>query len=149
VPLDADQVKLARELRVEPAVVELGSVTDDRLVELYNASDVLLFPSHLEGFGLPVLEAMACGTPVVASNAPSLLEVAGNAALVAAPTDVRSLSEAVASVISSRPLALELRKRGRVRAAEFAWHRTAREYAAVYESVFAANARSALPVMPV
>ena len=135
-PLSADEVRLARELGVERDVIELGRVSDDRLIELYNAADLLLFPSHLEGYGLPVLEAMACGTPVVASTAASLVEIAGDAVLAASPTDVESLATAVVSILSSSPLAEGLRMRGLARAAHFTWRRTADEYASVYSRVF-------------
>ena len=88
-----------------------------------------------EGFGLPVLEAMACGTPVVTSNTSSLPEVAGDAALLVDPYDVRQIAQAMWLVLSQPALAAELRARGLARAAQFTWERTARETIAVYERV--------------
>jgi glycosyltransferase involved in cell wall biosynthesis len=103
-----------------------------RLVELYNACDVFLFPSHYEGFGLPVLEAMACGAPVVVSDAPALRELVGDAGIVA-PTD--GIADAVRRVLGSSELATTLRQRGIERAAPFTWARTAERYAALYAAV--------------
>jgi glycosyltransferase involved in cell wall biosynthesis len=134
-PLREDDWNLARKLGVAGDVIELGRVSDERLIELYNAADVLLFPSHLEGFGLPVLEAMACGTPVVSSSAPSLVSIAGDAALVAPATDVESLAGAVVSILSSPSLAENLRSRGFRRAAQFTWQRAASDYVSVYDRV--------------
>src|SRR5205807_8863596 len=91
----ADESQLAASLDLDGAFLPLGTVSEDELVELYNAADVLLFPSFYEGFGWPVLEAMACGTPVVASDAAALVELADGAVLHAAPTDVDGLAAAV------------------------------------------------------
>ncbi len=134
--LDGRQSRLARELGVAESVHEQGSVTDDRLVEIYNACDLLLFPSHWEGFGWPPLEAMACGLPVVASNCDALVELVGDAGLLAPPTDVGSLVDATEKVLGSNQLAAELSKRGRKRAAQFGWERTAAGYMRVYERVW-------------
>jgi glycosyltransferase involved in cell wall biosynthesis len=109
------------------------------LVRFYNAADVFVFPSLYEGFGLPPLEAMACGTPVVCSNAASLPEVVGDAALLVDPTDVEGLATAMERVLTDADLAAELRRRGLARAAGFTWERTARETVAVYERVWAAR----------
>jgi glycosyltransferase involved in cell wall biosynthesis len=102
-------------------------VTDEDLPALYNGADLFCFPSLYEGFGLPVLEAMACGTPVVTSNSTSLPEVAGEAALLVDPYDVEAIAEAMRRVLEEPELAAELRERGLKRAAEFTWERTARE----------------------
>jgi glycosyltransferase involved in cell wall biosynthesis len=134
-PLRAADRELAQQLGVEASTIELGRVSDERLVEIYNAADVLLFPSHVEGFGWPVLEAMACGTPVVTSRAAALVEVAGDAGLRADAGDVAGLAAAVSAVVSDPQLTHTLRERGLQRAAEHSWARTAEGYAEVYAAV--------------
>ena len=124
-------------LGLEGHVDFTGYVADEHLPALYAGADLFAFPSLYEGFGLPVLEAMACGTPVVTSNTSSLPEVAGDAALLVDPTDVRQIARAMWLVLSQPALAAELRARGLARAAQFTWERTARETIAVYERVLA------------
>ena len=94
-----------------------------------------MYPSLFEGFGLPPLEAMACGTPTITSNASSLPEVAGTAALLVDPEDTAGLTDAIARVLSDRTLAAELRAAGPRQAARFPWSRTAAETAQVYRQV--------------
>ncbi|NOZ06114.1 MAG: glycosyltransferase family 4 protein [Chloroflexi bacterium] len=113
----------------------LGYVPDDDLPLLYNAAKVFAYPSWYEGFGLPVLEAMACGTPVVTSNVSSLPEVAGQAALLVHPGDAGALAEALARVLRDETLAADLRTRGLARAQAFSWQRTVRETAALYRQI--------------
>jgi glycosyltransferase involved in cell wall biosynthesis len=91
----------------------------------YNAADLFVFPSLYEGFGLPPLEAMACGTPVVTSNVSSLPEVVGDAALTVAPMDADGLTEAMSRILGDEVLATSLWSAGLERAATFTWHRTA------------------------
>jgi glycosyltransferase involved in cell wall biosynthesis len=122
-------------LGLEGHVDFTGYVADEHLPALYAGADLFAFPSLYEGFGLPVLEAMACGAPVVTSNTSSLPEVAGDAALLVDPTDVRQIAQAMWLVLSQPALAAELRARGLARAAQFTWKRTARETIAVYERV--------------
>jgi len=140
--LTAEQTSLARELNVDDRIVELGVVTDTRLVEIYNAADVLLFPSHYEGFGWPPLEAMACGTPVVVSSAASVVEIVRNAGLIARATDTDGLVSAVASILESAALRAELRERGLARASAYSWERTASAYEDVYLKVLAEARRT-------
>ncbi len=116
----------------------LGPVPDEDLVLLYNVADVFVFPSLYEGFGFPPLEAMACGTPVVASNASSLPEVVGDAGFLVDPHSPEAIAEAVRRVLEDTRLAEELHRRGLERARTFSWERTARETLAVYESLLAA-----------
>jgi glycosyltransferase involved in cell wall biosynthesis len=116
-----------------------GYVPDEDLPALYNGAGLFCFPSLYEGFGLPVLEAMACGAPVVTSNTSSLPEVAGEAALLVDPYDVEAIAAAMQRVLSEPELAEDLRRRGLARAAEFTWERTARETIAVYERVLEAK----------
>jgi glycosyltransferase involved in cell wall biosynthesis len=116
-----------------------GYVADADLPALYSAADLFVFPSLYEGFGLPVLEAMACGTPVVTANTASLPEVAGEAALLVDPYNVEALAEAMQKVLSDHELALDLRRRGFERAAQFTWERTARLTISVYQQVLEAS----------
>ena len=116
-----------------------GFVPDADLPALYSAADVLVMPSLYEGFGLPLLEAMACGTPVVASNAASLPEVVGDAGPLVNPNDPDALAEALARVVSDSGLHADLRARGLARAAQFTWQTAAAKLLAVYERVGAAH----------
>ncbi len=136
-PLNEAQANLARSLGIAGAVVECGIVSDERLVELYNACDALLFPSHYEGFGWPALEAMACGTPVVVSDCAALSELVGDAGLAAPADDVDGLASALRAALTSDDLAATLRWRGLKRAAGFTWERAIAGYARVYETVAA------------
>jgi glycosyltransferase involved in cell wall biosynthesis len=112
-----------------------GYVPEEDLPALYNGADLFVFPSLYEGFGLPVLEAMACGTPVVTSNSSSLPEVAGEAALLVDPYSVDEIAASMRRVLEDPELAAELRARGLERVGQFSWERTARETIAVYEQV--------------
>lgn len=134
-PLNEDERAMGEELRLTASIIECGRVSDERLVELYNACDALLFSSYYEGFGWPPLEAMACGTPAVTSNCPSLVEVVGDAGLMAAADDVGALTAAVRAVLESSELASRLRQRGLERAAGYTWQRAVAGYAQVYEAV--------------
>lgn len=133
--LTDEQSRLARDLGVTGAIIDAGRVPDDRLVELYNACDVLLFPSFHEGYGWPPLEAMACGTPVVTSDCAPLVEVTGGAALTAPADDVAALARAVRAILESEDLRTEMRARGIDRAAQFTWRRTVDGFVEVYERV--------------
>lgn len=123
----SDLYEAIRRSGVEKDVLATGYITDDALVSLYNAADVFVYPSLYEGFGLPVLEAMACGVPVVASQTTSIPEVAGDAALLVDPLDTRELAKAIGRVLLDRPLHETLRAKGLKQAATFSWAKTARE----------------------
>ena len=114
------------------AVIFPGFVPDADLPVVYAGAQTLAFPSEFEGFGLPVLEAMACGVPVVCSKTSSLPEVTGDAALLVDPLNVDALTEALRRVLSEPSLAADLRARGLARAARFSWARAAQETLAVY-----------------
>lgn len=105
----------------------LGRVSDAQLQALYAGCAAFAYPSLYEGFGLPALEAMAGGAPVLTSTTSSLPEVAGDAALLVDPRDTRAIAAGLQRILSEPGLAESLRSRGRVRAAEFSWERTARE----------------------
>lgn len=115
----------------------LGRVDDSELLFLLNAARCLTLPAHYEGFGLPPLEAMACGTPVVVSNVASLPEVVGDAGLLVDPNDWEELAVALWRVLTDEHLANELRQKGRQRASLFSWERAAQETLAVYRQVAA------------
>lgn len=125
------------DLDLEKQTLFPGVVSDERLIELYQRAALLVFPSRYEGFGLPVLEAMACGCPVVSSNAASLPEVVGDAAILLDPSDTDGFARAMSRVLEDSEKATELRTRGLAQAARFTWERTARETVAVYQKVVA------------
>ena len=117
----------------DPARVRfLGPVDEADLPALYGAALAFVFPSRYEGFGLPALEAMACGTPVICSNAASLPEVAGDAGLLIDPTDESALAEALQRLLEDQTLRQQLGARGLEQAARFSWARAAAETLAVY-----------------
>ncbi|MBX3462910.1 MAG: glycosyltransferase family 4 protein [Planctomycetes bacterium] len=116
----------------------LGFVTDAELVALYNACALFCYPTLYEGFGLPVIEAMQCGAPVVTSRVASLPEVGGDAVrYVDDPHDAKALSEALQQVLEDQALRQRLRDRGMAQAAAFSWDRAARETLAILERVVA------------
>lgn len=133
--LSAVQRTLIGRLGLAGRVRFLGSVPAEDLPALYNLARAFVFPSLYEGFGLPVLEALACGTPVVCADAASLPEVAGPAALLVAPGDAEALAEALVQVLDDEDLRGRLREAGLRRAAAFTWARTAAATAAVYRLV--------------
>ena len=103
-----------------------GRIGDEELASAYRGARILAFPSLYEGFGLPPLEAMACGTPVVTSRLSSLPEVVGDAALLVDPYDTEAIAGAIARVLGDAGLAQDLARRGRARAAGFSWERSVR-----------------------
>jgi glycosyltransferase involved in cell wall biosynthesis len=109
-----------------------GRVSDDELAALYRGARAVAYPSLYEGFGLPVLEAMACGAPVVTSRGGATEEVADHAAVLVDPLDVASIAAGIDEAVSRR---VELRAKGLERARAFSWDRVARDTWAVYESV--------------
>jgi glycosyltransferase involved in cell wall biosynthesis len=128
-------VALAGELGIAERVRFLGAVPDADLAGLYSRSDLLVLPSLYEGFGLPPLEAMACGTPVVCARTSSLPEVVGDAGLLVAAGRPDELADAIVDLLSDRAKRAELSARGRARAAAFTWERVAAATQAVYRTV--------------
>ena len=122
----------ARRFGVADRTIYSGFVDRLQLLALYRGAAALLYPSRNEGFGLPLLEAMACGTPVVAARAGALPEVGGGACLYAEPQDVGGFASAVASILEDDALARRLSEAGRARAARFTWAEAARRTLAVY-----------------
>ncbi len=123
-------------------VIFVGYVDQDELPRWYRAADLFVYPSHYEGFGLPPLEAMACGAPVVTSNASSLPEVVGEAGLRVAPDDEVALADAIARALTDGALREQMVERGLKQAAKFSWSRAARETADTYRTVLAERTRS-------
>jgi glycosyltransferase involved in cell wall biosynthesis len=114
-------------------IAPLGFVADDELPGLYRGADLFAYPSLYEGFGLPVLEAMSCGTPTLTSNVSSLPEVAGDAAVYVDPTDVQAIRDGLTRALSDTDLRTMLRDRGIQRAKQFSWSRAATETIALLE----------------
>jgi glycosyltransferase involved in cell wall biosynthesis len=116
-------------------VVFLDSVVEETLPKIYNIADVFVFPSLYEGFGLPPLEAMACGTPVVCSATTSLPEVVGDAALVIDPLNSDQISDEIRRILSDEDLQSELSRKGQERAKMFDWERPAQQMTKIYEII--------------
>jgi glycosyltransferase involved in cell wall biosynthesis len=125
------------ELGLTDEVVFLGFVPDDHLPALLSLARAFVYPSLYEGFGLPVLEAMACGTPVACSNTSSLPEVAGEAALLFDPTDTAAIGAALERLLNDDALRADLARRGPEQAARFSWTDSARRLRALYERIAA------------
>ena len=124
-----------RALGLQGRVHAIGYVADEDLPAVFSAATLFAYPSRYEGFGLPPLEAMACGVPVVCSNAASLPEVVGDAAITVPPDDVAALGEALRRVLDDEELRCLMRERGLRRASTFTWQETARRTLAVYGSL--------------
>jgi glycosyltransferase involved in cell wall biosynthesis len=131
--LDETITRVAAE--VGEGVQFTGYVEDEELPALYTLATCLAYPSLYEGFGLPVVEAMACGTPVLTSTAASLPEAAGGAALLVVPTDTEALADGLRRLVTDEDLREGLRRRGLERAAELTWEKSAGQLLAVLEGV--------------
>lgn len=125
----------AKSLGLSKAVRFLGPVPEDDLRALYGGATLFVFPSLYEGFGLPALEAMACGAPVVCSAIPSLQEIVGEGALLTDPRDTQTLAETMQLALDSVKLREQLREKGLAQARKFSWIRTAQQTLAVYEKL--------------
>lgn len=128
-------IELIRKLNLDDTIKFVGYVPDKDLPNYYSSADVFVFPSLYEGFGFPPLEAMACGCPVISSNAASIPETVGNAGIMVNPMDVDGLAEAIIKVLTNDALKEEMIKKGLKRAQEFNWEKTARETLKVYEEM--------------
>ena len=113
----------------------LGYVPEEDLPALYSLADLFAFPTLYEGFGLPALEAMACGTAVVSSNVSSLPEVVGEAGMLVDPDDTEALAGAMAKVLGDEGLRWDLEQRGREQARKFSWRKSAEKLLALYEAL--------------
>ena len=117
--------EIASESPYRDDILFLGFVANQDLPSLYRGADLFVFPSLFEGFGMPILEAMACGTPTICSNISSMPEVAGDAALLFDPHDEQDICDAMMKIISSGHLTDELVKKGLDRSQQFSWRNTA------------------------
>lgn len=131
--LQGGLLNLVDQLGVHGRVRFLEGVSDEELALLYNAATLFVFPSHYEGFGLPPLEAMACGTPVVAADNSSIPEVVGDAGLLVDSTDFDALATAIERALANAVLRAELSRKGSERAKQFCWERFGKETLKVYE----------------
>lgn len=122
-----------------------GFVPHHELPLWYRAADVFVYPSQYEGFGMPVLEALACGTPVITSNVSSLPEAAGDAGLLVTPGDTAELEDALVRILTNSELHQELRERGPKHAQQFTWARAAQRTAASYRRALGMRARAVQP----
>jgi glycosyltransferase involved in cell wall biosynthesis len=134
--------------RLSGRVVFTGFVPDSDLVHLYNAAEMLVLPSFDEGFGLPALEAMACGTPVVASRAGALPEVIGQAGLFFNPYAPEELGEHLQRLLADHRLRAELGRKGLQRAREFTWERSARVALGIFEELSGSRQQGLRPALP-
>ena len=130
-----EQKKFIETHRLENCITYLGQPDQHTLLQIYNAADVLLSPSFYEGFGITILEAMACGTVVITSNVTSLPEVAGDAAILVEPNDIHAMLQAVYRIVEDKCYRESLVKRGLVRAKLFTWERSAEQIAEIYEKM--------------
>ena len=126
-------------LGLEGNVVFTGQIREQDKAPLFTAATVFTFPSLYEGFGMPVLEAMACGTPVVTSNQSALPEVAGDACLLVDPYDADEISHGIAELLESQTRRDELSRRGLERARRFTWPQVAEQTVRVYKQILCAS----------
>lgn len=143
--MDQDIAKTIRDEHLENDVLLPGFVPGDRLRLWYSAADVFVYPSQYEGFGMPALEALACGTPVLTSNVSALPEAVGDAALLVSPQDMNAMADALVRLLSDQGLRAELRERGLTHARAFSWARTARATAASYRRALGLMAPQTAP----
>lgn len=116
-------------------IILTGYVGEEELVCLYNGASIFAFPSLYEGFGLPILEAMACGIPVITSNVYSMPEAAGDAAILVDPENIKEIANAIIGLLDNQVLRKQLIAKGLARVTQFTWEKTARETLAVYQEI--------------
>ena len=140
--LNSDIPSLVEGLGMKESVRFTGYIDGHDISAVYSGASVFAYPSLYEGFGLPILEAMSCGAPVITSNTSSMPEVAGDAARLVDPLDTEELADALETVLDNENLRVEMKKKGLVRAASFSWDRCARETLEVYGKVAASPKRN-------
>jgi glycosyltransferase involved in cell wall biosynthesis len=138
-PLFPDLRAYARELGIADGLRWIGRVDEADKPSLYRLASVFVYPSRYEGFGLPVVEAMACGTPVVASDIPVIAEIVGEGAFLTTAGDARSMAGAIIALLEQEPLRQTQITRGLSQATRYSWRKTARDTLAVYERVVKAQ----------
>lgn len=124
-----------KDMELSSDIVFTGGVSEDDFPVLYNGAEVLVYPAFAEGFGLPVLEAMACGTPVITSNTTSLPEVTGDAAILINPNSFEEIGESLEKLLNNQLLRKELSEKGLKRAKKFSWTEAAKKTIEVYKEV--------------
>ena len=124
------------ESQVSSQIRRIGYVDEQELPALYSAAAAFVYPSLYEGFGLPILEAMSCGAPVITSNTSSMPEISGDAALLFDPTNVQQLTTLLNEVMGNAKLRKELSRKGMKRAGQFSWEKTARATLKIYEDLY-------------
>jgi len=132
-PISKRQLGLLRKLKID--FVQFMHLSEEELIQIYNAVELLVYPSWHEGFGFPVLEAMACGCPVVCSNSGALPEVASSAAIMVQPADISGIAAAIERILGSQDLKQRLCEEGLKQAKKFSWEKTAMETADVYRKI--------------
>lgn len=140
--LNSDIPSLVEGLGIKESVRFTGYIDGHDISAVYSGASVFAYPSLYEGFGLPILEAMSCGAPVITSNTSSMPEVAGDAARLVDPLNAEELASALEAVLDNEGLRAEMKKKGLVRAASFSWDRCARETLEVYGKVAASPKRN-------
>jgi glycosyltransferase involved in cell wall biosynthesis len=140
--MSADPVNLAQDLGVHDHVIQLGYVDDSTLAWLYEHCFAFVYPTLFEGFGMPVLEAMSLGAPVISSTIPSIREIVGSSGLLVEPTDTDGLARAMHDIEYVPDLRDRVAEAGSHRARDFSWQRAAREVIQTYETVLAMPKRS-------
>lgn len=136
--MEAELGKQVAQMNLIDDVRFVRQVTNEDLALLYNAASLFAFPSLYEGFGLPLLEAMACGTPIVTANNSSIPEIVDDAALLVEAKDAKAIADAIASVLTDEAIYATLKQRGSKRAAAFSWEKCARETLTAYRQVLLA-----------
>ena len=126
---------LIQTLHLEPFIHIAPFIPDETMPLVYSAAQMLIYPSLHEGFGLPIIEAFACGTPVATSNTTACPETAGDAAVLFDPEDITAIARAITSVSTDESLRATLRAKGLVRAKEFSWQKVAEENCALYKKL--------------
>ena len=119
----------------EDRIIAKDYIAHQDLLVVYNLATIFIYPSLRESFGLPIIEAMACGTPVITSNTSAMPEVAGNAALLINPLDEEDMADKIYSLATDRSLLQDIKEKGYKRAEEFSWHKTAKEVLEIYNNV--------------
>lgn len=139
--MNSDIPGVIKDLKIEDRVVSSGYIDNADISAVYSGAAVFVYPSLYEGFGLPILEAMSCGTPVVTSNTSSMPEVAGDAAMLVTPQDAGDIATALEAVLENTDLREHMRELGLRRSAMFSWEKCARETIEVYGKVVESGKR--------
>jgi len=134
---ERDLFTFIEKMRLHSDVIFTGGISEKDLCILYNGAEMLVYPAFAEGFGLPVVEAMACGTPVITSNTTALQEIAKDAAILINPCSIQEIAEGIERVLKEEELRQELSSRGLQRSKKFRWDETAKKTIAVYQEVLA------------